>query len=409
MMTPAAARPEERANHFNFLRLLLAACVLFSHAAICTDGDDHREPLVAVFHNLSLGELAVTGFFLLSGFLIVRSWERRPVLAGFLLNRVLRIYPGYVVAAVISVVFVGAVGAADPGRYLARIDGLRLLKDLALLQAPATPATFTGAHLSIVNGSLWTISYEFRCYLGVALLGLCGVIRRRWAFLALTLMVAGVWLLPLAAHGLLTFSLAHFGRTGADRVYRLLLLANAYKVFLHLLLFFCAGGCFALFRDRVRLSGRWALAALAVLVPCMFSLVASQLALLTLGAYAFFTFAHARVPALAFFKGHTDISYGVYLYGWPVQQLLNLSLPGQSPYTLFALSVGVSAAAGWASWRFVERPFLRLKARRSPAAAAGGFEPEHVAGPNLDRSGGREVREGGFAGATQEVAARLAG
>ena len=183
----------------------------------------------------------------------------------------------------------------------------------------------------MVNGSLWTISYEFACYLGVALLGVAGVLRRRRVFLGSTVAVAGVWLLPTAAPALLAFSLRHFGRAWTDGLYRVLVACHAHQIFLHLLLFFCAGGCFALFRDRVRLSGRWAVLAAAALVSCLWSLVPSQLALMTVGAYAFFTFAFARIPALAWFRGHTDISYGVYLYGWPVQQLITGPFPDNHP------------------------------------------------------------------------------
>ncbi len=368
MPASPAPVPANRHNHFNFLRLLLAALVLLAHAPELTDGDRHREPLTRLFGTLSCGELAVAGFFLLSGFLIVQSWQRRPMLADFLRNRVLRIYPGFVVAALVSVVVVGAVGAAQPGSYLARLQPWTLLSEVALLHSPDTPPTFVGQPYASVNGNLWTISYEFACYLCVGLLGAGGVVRRRRAFLAFTLAVAGVWLLPLAGRAMIIFSAGHLGIDCARSVALVLLLCKENGVFTHLLFVFCAGGCFALFRDRVRFSPRWALVALAATVPCMWSLVGSQIALTTVGAYAFFTFAFARIPALAAFQRHTDISYGVYLYGWPAQKLLLLAWPGLSPWALFALSAIASAGVGWASWLLVERPPLQLKYRASPAA-----------------------------------------
>ncbi len=365
---PAPASVVNRDNHFNFLRLLLATLVLLAHAPELTDGDRRREPLTRLFSTLSCGELAVAGFFLLSGFLIVQSWQRRPTLTDFLRARVLRIYPGFVVAALLSVVVVGAVGASHPGGYLARIQPLTLLPELALLHSPDTPPTFPGQPGACVNGNLWTISYEFACYLCAGLLGAGGLLKRRRAFLASTLGVAGVWLLPLAGRVMIVFCAQHFGIDSARLVALALLLCQENAVFTHLLMVFCAGGCFALFQDRVRFSPRWALVALVATVPCLFSLVGSQIALTTLGAYAFFTFAFARIPALAVFQGHTDISYGVYLYGWPVQKLLLWAMPAMSPWTLFALSAVASAGAGWASWQLVERPFLRLKNRVAPAA-----------------------------------------
>ena len=360
-----------RHNHFNFLRLFLASLVLLAHAPELVDGDRRREPLTRVFGTLSCGELAVAGFFLLSGFLIVQSWQRRPRLVNFLASRVLRIYPGFVAASLVSVCIVGALGAAGARPYLARIDLPRLLQGVALLQPPSTPPTFAGTPYAAVNANLWTIPYEFACYLCVAGLGICGLIRRRRAFLAFTLGVAAWWLLPLIALPLITFTYNHLGVAATQNLCAALRFDRENAVFAHLLLVFCAGGCFALFRDRIRLSPVWAGVALLAVVPCMFSMVGSQLALVTLGAYAFFTFAFARgLPGLSVFKGSTDISYGVYLYGWPVQKLLLWHWPALSPWTLFLLSAVGSALAGWVSWQLVEHPCLRLKGRLPAARPA---------------------------------------
>ena len=362
-------RPETRDNQFNFLRLCLASLVLLAHAPELTDGDRHREPLTRLCGTLSSGELAVTGFFLLSGFLIVQSWQRRPHLGNFLASRVLRIYPGFAVASLVSVLVAGTIGSANAHRYLAQVDLKWLLQTVVLLRSPSAPPTFVGTHHPIVNGNLWTICYEFSCYLTVGLLGAAGLLRHRRAFLGFTGAVAGIWLLPLAAVPLIKFTFYHLGVTATRQVYFCLQLGKENDVFIHLLLVFCAGGCFALYRDRIRFSPGWALAGLALLVPCMFSLVASQLALVTLGAYAFFTFAFARLPRLGVFQACADVSYGIYLYGWPVQKLLLWHWPALSPWALFGLSAVGAAAAGWVSWHFIEHPCLRFKPKRIPQPA----------------------------------------
>ena len=367
---PASPPPETRDNQFNFLRLLLASLVLLAHSPELTDGDRHREPLTRLFGTLSSGELAVTGFFLLSGFLIVQSWQRRPHLGRFLASRVLRIYPGFAVASLVSVLVAGALGSANAHRYLAQVDLKWLLQTITLLRSPSAPPTFVGTHHPIVNGNLWTICYEFSCYLAVGLLGAAGLLRHRRAFLGFTLALAGAGLLPLVTRPLVTLIFHLLGVARAKDLYLVLMLGQENAVFLHFLLVFCAGGCFALFRDRLRLSPTWAWAALAALVPCLFSPVGSQLALVTLGAYAFFTFAFARLPRLAAFQGRADISYGVYLYGWPVQKLLLWHWPALSPWALFGLSAVGAATAGWVSWHFIEHPCLRLKPKRIPLPAA---------------------------------------
>ena len=145
-------------------------------------------------------------------------------------------------------------------------------------------------------------------------------------------------------------------------------------MFFRLLFTFCMGGCFALYKERIRFSPAWAGVALVALAACLFTANLAVPALATFGAYALFTFAFQPIRCLNLFKGSTDISYGVYLYGWPVQKLLLLTWPSLSPWTLFAWSLVGSAVAGWGSWCWIERPFLQLRRRptlvkQSPAAA----------------------------------------
>ena len=183
----ASAQPVQQPhrNNLNFLRVVLAALVILSHAPEITDGNRHREILTRLFHALSFGELAVDGFFILSGYLIVQSWLRSASAWDYLKKRVLRIYPGFIVASLFSVFVVGSLGASDPALYLARMSFLALIKNLLLLNMPQTPATFVGLAYPLVNGALWTILYEFGCYLLVMALGAMGLLRRHAVMVAL--------------------------------------------------------------------------------------------------------------------------------------------------------------------------------------------------------------------------------
>lgn len=125
--------------------------------------------------------------------------------------------------------------------------------------------------------------------------------------------------------------------------------------------FFLVGGCFYLYRNSLVLKGRFALASLVVLLPCMFSWRLSEPALLVFGGYILFYVAHLSVPAFGALNGRIDISYGIYLYGWPVQNLAS-SLWPQANVWLLASGVYLAAVTlGLASWYLVEKPFLRLK------------------------------------------------
>lgn len=104
----------------------------------------------------------------------------------------------------------------------------------------------------------------------------------------------------------------------------------------------------------------------------MFSGTFAELALATAGAYVLFWFGRLKIPALLRFNRLPDVSYGVYLYAWPVQKLIIEAWPAVSPWALLPATVAASVCLGALSWYAVEKPFLRLKpsARPHPVAAA---------------------------------------
>src|SRR5579863_1616176 len=87
-----------RNNNFGFLRLLFAALVILSHSSELIDGNRSREILTRIFGTMSFAQLAVDSFFLISGYLITRSWILSESNSEYLIKRVMRIYPGYLVA-----------------------------------------------------------------------------------------------------------------------------------------------------------------------------------------------------------------------------------------------------------------------------------------------------------------------
>ena len=89
---------DNKNNNFGFLRLFLAILVIVSHSPEAIDGNRNRELLTNIFGTLSFGEFAVNGFFLISGYLIHKSYENSSSLKSYFYKRVLRIYPAFIVA-----------------------------------------------------------------------------------------------------------------------------------------------------------------------------------------------------------------------------------------------------------------------------------------------------------------------
>jgi peptidoglycan/LPS O-acetylase OafA/YrhL len=348
----SAISGDRKNNNFNFLRLLLAVLVILAHSPELVDGTNDREILTQIFHTETFGSLAVNGFFALSGYLILQSWWGNPQPFDFLKKRILRIYPGFVVASLLSAFVFGPMGARAAD-YFAQFNFFEFIKEMLLLRAPSVPPVFAGSQFPVVNGSLFTIEYEFRCYLLVAVFGISGILRRRRLWLALTISAIA---LSIASDLVRNVSFP-----GED------LLISDPGWFVKFLSFFSAGGCFYLFRDRIRYKPIYVLVALPAVILSMFTWESSKLILPTLGAYIFFGFAFTHLPILQEFGTHSDISYGVYLYAWPTQKLLLWYFPSLSPWLLFVLACGISFACGLLSWHLVERPFLRLKPSRKIA------------------------------------------
>jgi peptidoglycan/LPS O-acetylase OafA/YrhL len=195
---------------------------------------------------------------------------------------------------------------------------------------------------------MWTVSYEFRCYLLVMLLGVLGVLRNRRLYLALTAFLFLFVLRPLTFLPSPTV-VALFGWPDLS---------------LRFAVTFLCGGVFYLFRDRIRYRGALAFVAAIALIPLMYIPRLAGPAVITIGAYVLFSFAFAfKSRALGRVGSKVDLSYGAYLYAWPIQGLLIWHYPRISPWVLFLLSTMAAGCCAFVSWTAVEKPLLSLKGR----------------------------------------------
>ena len=342
----------ERANHFTLLRLILASLVIVGHAAELTDGNPSRELFHRLGARLTAGDFAVDAFFVISGYLILQSWSQQPNLRAFLVKRMLRIIPAFLVAYLISVLVVGRIGGGPS--YFAGLftpDGIfQFFRGIFVLTYPYMPPVFPGFPYPLSNGSIWTIAYEFRCYLLIPLLAVLGLCQR-------PLILVAAWL--AIAAGSWQYSTTHPGDAMALGL-------------VHFLPFFLAGGCAYLYRDKIRWGRALGVVSMVAAALSMSSQAAAYLVLPIAGSYAVLWLALSRWSPLRFFSPRNDVSYGVYLYGWPAQKLLLWYLPavplaGQAVGTL-----GASLLLGWASWNLIEKRCLAWKAslaQRRPARA----------------------------------------
>ena len=350
--TTFLACSETRENNFDFLRFFLATLVLFAHCFALSGPAAGLEPLSRLLNQQTDGGgLAVQFFFTISGFLVTASWERSRSVWQYLQKRILRIYPGWIVSLVFCVLIVGPLGGADLDSYFTDPGTREFFKPLALHYTELPLQVFAHNPLTYnVNGSTWTIPNEIFCYLLLTLLGVLGLLLRR-AFTAL--LFAGVLIFALS-HPHFSLRVRYFGSLDA--------LPWLFSAFL-------SGATFYLYRDKIPRSSRGLMAALAILA--LTSRAGLRFTLPICGTYALFWLAFAPAGVLRHFGKRGDFSYGIYLYAFPVQQLLIYYFgPRLSPWTLFPLAFLPTLALAWVSWNFVEKPFLRFKPSASVPLAS---------------------------------------
>ena len=346
--SPASADINPRDNAFGFLRLFFASLVIVSHAPELIDGDFSREPMVMLFGTVSLGDLAVDGFFIISGYLIVASFLKTGEIIPYLWRRIGRIYPGFIVATLFSL-FVVAPLAGTTLATQAEWSGMSILRIL-LLQQPYLPDVFATNPITVLNGPMWTIAYEFRCYLLVILLAICGVFRKPSlvALLAVTFVVASQ-VLPAGFFEAVDTAIPHspeiFGHLQPT---------------LRLTGMFLAGSVFFLRPALIPRKARHIQMAVAGLVACLCFAPIAEPGIAIFGSLLIFAVAFAsRGGTINRINARTDISYGVYLYAWPIGQLLVLYAPQLGVFAAGFATFLLAAAAGWASWHLIERRALQ--------------------------------------------------
>ncbi len=349
----------KNADCFNFVRLVAAFLILGGHMYIIAG---QAEPVIGSFSFTGIG---VALFFSLSGYLVTQSWISDPHVVHFAIRRFLRVFPTLAVVSALSVVALGPLlGTLAPTDYFNRNDTWLYLQNIALLPDYYLPGVFESAPMAgVVNGSLWTLPIGMLMYLTLMILGTTRLLNSPTSvFVFATALCAGtiyygrhypepLRLGPLELHQVLTFAP-----------------------------YFWVSVVICLFRPRLEFTLARSVAIMAITL----ALVGSRyLTAWSWVAIPYITISFAtqsdrlfRVPWQI-----GDLSYGIYLYAFPVQQTLWHFFHPRLPLSqILALSALVSTLLAWATWELVEYPALRLKPRLhakrlSANQSAGGGQP----------------------------------
>ncbi len=332
-----------RDNNFDVLRLFAASLVIFSHSWSLIGASD--DPIV-IWSNQSLhgGGLGVWIFFFISGYLVSESFQMRG-LVGFIESRFLRIYPAFLVSLIFGVVIGAFVTTLPIGTYIADEQTWSyvyrsLLTDIQFV----LPGVFAKLPFANgINGSLWTIPIEIMMYAGVIIAGVCKILNRPTLSL---LVIASV---------MTAFVIEPNWMLLIPRVTQIYVLPA--------ILCFAFGMIFYTNKAHIPLHGLYVLSIIGLIIYTRHAKPPGNIWVCFAIAYttawfAFHPWLRVKIPPRI-----GDISYGLYVYAFPIQQTIIYNYADAGPWAIFAISLPITALVAWISWHLIEKRALALKGR----------------------------------------------
>ena len=325
-----------RDNNYDAVRLIAAFAVVVGHAW----------PLTGLSHPPRLGgipifTLAVFVFFSLSGYLVATSWRRDPRVLPFLARRASRIFPALVVVIVLTTLLVGPVATKlTLDEYFASSQTWAYLTNVSLVASYDLPGVFDSNPRPVVNGALWTLGPEFLCYLGVMTAGLLTIALRirRPPTRAASFVTIGV---ALAISSRLPFT-AFDGPRAA----------------LTAMVFFACGAALAQFPElRLPLWPCAIIAPVWLIAGALLPWTSQILAWVSI-PYLVLALGVRSTPYIRRAGRFGDASYGAYLWGFPIQQLIWQAWPQLNLGVDLALVLAFTLAVSFASWHVIEKRAL---------------------------------------------------
>lgn len=328
----------KKSNNFNLIRLLAAIAVIYGHTSAIT-GHGPIDLFLQYVGFKFIGGVAVDVFFVISGFFITSSFINAKNYKYFLASRILRIYPALIVCILLTVFIVGPLFTESTEYFTNKQTWEYLyLNSSAYSTVYHLPGVFTNLFDRGVNGSLWSIAVEVKLYIIVFIFGFFRILKNKYLFNSLFFII---------------IIISYFNPTFFEFILK-------YENHRHVALMFLIGSFIYMNKESLILNPY------ILLFLCFFSV--------TQHGTDNFVYAYMLLlPYLVFYIGFSneiklfnkigDYSYGVYLYGWLVQQIVIYFLPLSSNTNHAIISIFFSLSIGIFSWHLIEQRLLKLKER----------------------------------------------
>ena len=332
-------KPMSHVNNFDAIRFIAASMVMLGHGFVLTGRAD---PFALWMEKVEgLASIGVTIFFVISGYLIAASWQNQPDLITFARKRALRILPALIICVVFSVFVMGPLLTTLPVvNYFHHSTTWQYLLNMVLYTGNnALPGVYDNNPIQHnFNGSVWTLPVEVSMYIGVAVFGMLGFLTPKRILVVVTVLFALLchWVKP---------DYTVFKDT-----------VPLYFVLKHGMSFFI-GSAFYIWRDKIAWTWELALFAIILSLISVQSPYSRTLFIITV-PYLVLFFAFTPTIKWNHFAKYGDFSYGMYIYGFPIEQLCQHLLGHTSFYRYMAITYPLVILCGFLSWHLIEKRAL---------------------------------------------------
>ncbi|MBV6823106.1 acyltransferase [Pseudomonas sp. PD9R] len=355
-------------NNADLLRLVAACAVIWGHAYALVPGSATTEPIGRLLGFDYSGSLAVEFFFFLSGILVTNSWINNSSPLDFILARFFRVFPAIFVSAAVCILLLGPMLTTLPlNSYFSDSSIFTEIFRHPYVQY-SLPGVFEHTNFPLTNGSIWTIRYELIMYAMLLAAGLCGVFRHRlFATVVLIAILVTSMFFPeeIKLVGLMNIDIG--GRLPA---------------------FFVFGALLALYKDQASINIR------VVFGLILFAWIfrhGSAFQLVFYPAFLITALWLMTTEPIKALRLPGDFSYGIYVFGWPIQKVIAAEFPSFSIHENQAVTIAATFALASISWYLIEKPCIRFGRQLSQYFAA--YRNSHETNSEATLATGRRPRE----------------
>lgn len=327
-------------NNFNIVRFILAASVIYFHAphiVAASSGDWITRNLL--FPVTDLGGMAVQCFFFLSGLFVSQSIVKDRHLLDYTIKRIMRIFPGLFACTVVMTVILAMLSGWESFSRLFRTSDpyTFILSNGSLNLRWTLPTVLDGNPFNTLNGSIHTLPTELKMYVMLGLFGLFGIASRRlWLGLTTTLLLI----------------IAIFvGRPVTTMIWHAV--PDAYAM----IMMFLVGILVFVLADYIYINLAQGVVFLSLIVLCKHVFMLRYAATYGFAIWALLCVGQQQ-SLRRLFKPKYDTSYGIYIYGWPSQQLVKAIIPSIGAGLNAILALVLALVFALMSWIYVERPAM---------------------------------------------------